>query len=95
MVEEAAAVLRDDRCCVVIGLQSTGEAASERSSTEADAETNEFVSPTRDMLQRFLMQHFPIHSLNTPAATAFAGTHNAISARIKNDDTDDSGVKSE
>jgi hypothetical protein len=63
--KQVKAALAQGQCCV-IGLQSTGEAASERSLTEESkggsvpsGSRTTFVSPTRDLLQRFILDHFP------------------------------------
>ncbi|KAK3286832.1 hypothetical protein CYMTET_5621 [Cymbomonas tetramitiformis] len=60
VIAEAQAALAEG-CCVVIGLQSTGEAATDRSEAEAQpgGAARQFVSATRDMLQYFVLDHFP------------------------------------
>jgi hypothetical protein len=65
MCKQVKAALSEGHCCV-IGLQSTGEAAAERSLTEeskgssvATGSRTTFVSPTRDLLSRFILDHFP------------------------------------
>jgi hypothetical protein len=46
--------------CVVIGLQSTGEAATSAMEL-TPGEATPFVSVTREMLSRFIREHFPVH----------------------------------
>ena len=54
---------------VVIGLQSTGEAAADAMQLEPN-QTCGFLSTTRELLTRFVAQHFPVRyepGLNDPA----------------------------
>ena len=57
---------------VVIGLQSTGEAAADAMQLEP-GQTCGFVSTTRELLTRFVAQHFPVRyepGPNEPAGTS-------------------------
>jgi hypothetical protein len=48
--------------CVVIGLQSTGEAAAESLKLGPHSPPSDsFVSPCRELLRHFIEQSFPIH----------------------------------
>jgi hypothetical protein len=51
--------------CVVIGLQSTGEAAADAMGLEPGPLPG-FVSPCKEMLLRFIQQNFPEHAAQTP-----------------------------
>ena len=57
MVAEAKRALADGQA-VVIGLQATGEAAADALSLEPGQACG-WVSVTREMLHRFVAQHFP------------------------------------
>lgn len=48
-----------DGCAVVIGLQSTGEAAADALGLEPGQSCGA-VSTTREMLSRFVQTHFPV-----------------------------------
>lgn len=50
---------------VVIGLQSTGEAAADAMGVEPGPLPG-FVSPCKELLVRFIQQHFPIHHPQAP-----------------------------
>ncbi|XP_022100278.1 protein FORGETTER 1-like [Acanthaster planci] len=58
IVEEAKKAL-DEGYCVVIGLQSTGEASMDSEITKAGSSQSGFVSVARETLIRFISQHFP------------------------------------
>lgn len=47
--------------CVVIGLQSTGEART-LEQIDCDGELSEFVSPTKRILLSLVQKHFPTHN---------------------------------
>jgi hypothetical protein len=51
--------------CVVIGMQSTGEAAADAMGLEPGPLPG-FVSPCKEMLLRFIQQNFPEHSAQSP-----------------------------
>jgi hypothetical protein len=51
--------------CVVIGLQSTGEAAADAMGLEPGPLPG-FVSPCKEMLLRFIQQNFPEHAAQSP-----------------------------
>ncbi|MEW5313763.1 MAG: hypothetical protein WDW38_005303 [Sanguina aurantia] len=53
--------------CVVIGLQSTGEAASEAMNLQVGYVTG-FVSPTRELLMQFVQSYFPVLKAQPPGA---------------------------
>jgi len=57
VVAEAKRALADGQA-VVIGLQATGEAAADALNLEPGQNCG-WVSVTREMLQRFVAQHFP------------------------------------
>ncbi|EFJ50138.1 hypothetical protein VOLCADRAFT_58526, partial [Volvox carteri f. nagariensis] len=58
VVSEAREALAAGQC-VVIGLQSTGESAADAVGLEPGPVPG-FVSPTKEMLLRFVAQHFPV-----------------------------------
>ncbi|XP_071502207.1 uncharacterized protein [Diadema antillarum] len=58
IVKEAQASLAEGKC-VVIGLQSTGEASLDWEMTRNGANLPNFVSVAREILSRFIQQHFP------------------------------------
>uniref|UniRef100_A0A061SNZ4 Nuclear helicase mop-3 sno (Dead-box superfamily) n=1 Tax=Tetraselmis sp. GSL018 TaxID=582737 RepID=A0A061SNZ4_9CHLO len=70
VVREAKAALAEG-FCVVIGLQTTGEAAAEALALEPGAQCG-WVSTTREMLERFVNDYFPTKRPpdNKTAATA-------------------------
>ncbi|KAL8134766.1 hypothetical protein AgCh_009688 [Apium graveolens] len=51
--------LTEDKC-VVIGLQSTGEARTEEAVAEYGTELEDFVSGTRELLLKFVKENFPL-----------------------------------
>lgn len=51
--------------CVVIGLQSTGEAAADAMGLEPGPLPG-FVSPCKEMLLRFIQLNFPEHAAQSP-----------------------------
>ena len=57
MIAEAQAALKDG-FSVVIGLQSTGEAAADAMGLQP-GQACHFVSTTQELLQRFVATHFP------------------------------------
>ena len=57
---------------VVIGLQSTGEAAADAMQLEPGQACG-FVSTTRELLTRFVAQHFPVR--HEPGPNEAAGKH--------------------
>eukprot|EP00198_Chlamydomonas_reinhardtii_P004216 XP_001693552.1 predicted protein [Chlamydomonas reinhardtii] len=59
VVAEARAALEAGDC-VVIGLQTTGEAAADACGLEAGQAVAGWVSPTKEMLLRFIGQNFPV-----------------------------------
>lgn len=65
MVAEAREALAAGQC-VVIGLQSTGEAAADAVGLEPGPAPG-FVSPTKEMLLRFVTQHFPVRKVQQHA----------------------------
>lgn len=67
VVKEAQAAL-DAGCAVVIGLQSTGEAAVDAMGVEP-GDVCGWVSTTRQLLSRFVAVHFPTHR-EVPKASA-------------------------
>ncbi|GIL79152.1 hypothetical protein Vretifemale_8504, partial [Volvox reticuliferus] len=74
VVSEACEALAAGQC-VVIGLQTTGEAAAEAAGLEPGPVPG-FVSPTKEMLLRFVTQHFPVRR----AAAAADSTAAAVAA---------------
>eukprot|EP00057_Strongylocentrotus_purpuratus_P009593 XP_011664067.1 PREDICTED: protein strawberry notch homolog 1 isoform X3 [Strongylocentrotus purpuratus] len=58
IVKEAKTSLAEGKC-VVIGLQTTGEASLESEMTKYDTTLPGFVSVAREILNRFIQQHFP------------------------------------
>ncbi|XP_065056159.1 uncharacterized protein LOC135684506 [Rhopilema esculentum] len=58
IVEEAKQALNDGYC-VVIGLQTTGEASLGQEISRCGGTVNKFISLTREILRRFIEQHFP------------------------------------
>jgi len=58
IVQEAQQALQDSYC-VVIGLQSTGEASLESEITRCGGVLNGFISSTEEILSRFITQYFP------------------------------------
>nr|XP_054771437.1 uncharacterized protein LOC129279369 [Lytechinus pictus] len=58
IVEQAKSSLAEGKC-VVIGLQTTGEASLESEMTKHDTTLPGFVSVAREILTRFIQQHFP------------------------------------
>ena len=58
VIELAKAALRNKKC-VVIGLQSTGEARTLEQIDELNGEINEFVSTAKGVLQNLIEKHFP------------------------------------
>ena len=59
---------------VVIGLQSTGEAAADAMQLEP-GQVCGFVSTTRELLSRFVTQHFPVRYEPGPNEPAGLDTH--------------------
>ena len=57
MIQEAQRALSDG-CAVVIGLQTTGEAAADALGLQPGQACG-FTSTTKEMLQRFVATHFP------------------------------------
>ncbi|XP_057302346.1 uncharacterized protein LOC130636592 isoform X2 [Hydractinia symbiolongicarpus] len=51
--------------CVVIGLQTTGEASLATELDQNDGHIDNFVSLTREMLRRFIIQYFPTEIAGT------------------------------
>ncbi len=80
VVAEAREALAADEC-VVIGLQSTGEAAADAVGLEPGPVAG-FVSPTKEMLLRFVRQHFPVRgpAADGPAAASVAAAMAAAAA---------------
>ncbi|KAF6265497.1 hypothetical protein COO60DRAFT_1623874 [Scenedesmus sp. NREL 46B-D3] len=68
VMAEAKAALASGMC-VVIGLQSTGEAAADAMGLEPGPLPG-FVSPCKEMLLRFIQQNFPEHAAQSPEAAA-------------------------
>eukprot|EP00775_Hariotina_reticulata_P007699 gene7699-7898_t len=60
VIAEARAGLASGMC-VVIGLQSTGEAAADAINLNPDSDVHGFVSPCRELLLHFIRQSFPVH----------------------------------
>jgi uncharacterized membrane protein len=56
-----------DGMCVVIGLQSTGEANTKSALDEAGAELDDFVSAPKVIMQHFLERQFPVRAALTDA----------------------------
>ena len=48
--------------CVVIGLQSTGEANTKATMDELGAELDDFVSAPKVIMQQFLEKQFPVRN---------------------------------
>lgn len=59
VVREAKAVL-DAGYCVVIGLQTTGEASMESEALSSKGPIKDFISLCREILTRFIQQQFPV-----------------------------------
>eukprot|EP00878_Enallax_costatus_P032695 GHUV01035950.1.p1 GENE.GHUV01035950.1~~GHUV01035950.1.p1 ORF type:complete len:643 (+),score=180.98 GHUV01035950.1:954-2882(+) len=78
VIAEAKAALASGMC-VVIGLQSTGEAAADAMGLEPGPLPG-FVSPCKELLVRFIQQHFPIHHPQAPEAAAMGLPPEAIPA---------------
>ncbi|GIL61313.1 hypothetical protein Vafri_15702 [Volvox africanus] len=76
VVSEAREALAAGQC-VVIGLQTTGEAAADAVGLEPGPVPG-FVSPTKEMLLRFVAQHFPVR--RTAAADSAAAAAAAAAA---------------
>ena len=74
MVPEAKRALAEG-CAVVIGLQTTGEAAADALGL-APGQACGSVSPTREMLSRFIGTHFPV--LRETAKSAGAGARSPV-----------------
>lgn len=68
MVFKEAQAALDSGCAVVIGLQSTGEAAVDAMGVEP-GDVCGWVSTTRQLLSRFVEVHFPTHR-EVPKASA-------------------------
>lgn len=71
VVAEARAAIAAGQA-VVIGLQTTGEAAADAMQLEPHQACG-FVSTTRELLSRFTSQHYPVRyepGLNEPAGQA-------------------------
>ncbi len=70
VVELAQTALKENKC-VVIGLQSTGEARTVEQLDEY-GEVNEFISTARGVLQNLVEKHFPsVESLMNSSSTIF------------------------
>ncbi|XP_062605521.1 uncharacterized protein LOC134267315 [Saccostrea cucullata] len=63
IVKEAQTAL-ENGCCVVIGLQSTGEASFESEFSKNKGKVSGFVSLCKEIFTRFITQHFPIMTEN-------------------------------
>lgn len=48
--------------CVVIGLQSTGEANTNQMRDEQGDDLEDFISAPKQILHQFLSKHFPLNS---------------------------------
>ncbi|KAG1681531.1 hypothetical protein FOA52_014037 [Chlamydomonas sp. UWO 241] len=72
VVEEAKSAL-EAGACVVIGLQSTGEAASDALLLKPGDSLPGFVSPTKEMLHRFVDNYFPSVPLDALGPAPQAG----------------------
>ncbi|CAI8044693.1 Protein FORGETTER 1, partial [Geodia barretti] len=70
IVEEIKKALSQDMC-VVIGLQTTGESSLESEMEANKGEPDGFVSICREILQRFVRDHFPTTTTltDTPQVT--------------------------
>ncbi|WIA22798.1 hypothetical protein OEZ86_009751 [Tetradesmus obliquus] len=78
VIAEAKAALASGMC-VVIGLQSTGEAAADAMGLEPGPLPG-FVSPCKEMLLRFIQLNFPEHAAQSPEAAAMGLQPEAIPA---------------
>ncbi|XP_062093056.1 protein FORGETTER 1 [Humulus lupulus] len=58
-VRLAQQALREDKC-VVIGLQSTGEARTEEAVTKYGLELDDFISGPRELLLKFVEENYPL-----------------------------------
>ncbi|XP_072033726.1 uncharacterized protein [Amphiura filiformis] len=65
VVKEAKAALESGHS-VVIGLQTTGEASLESEMLKSDSKLTEFISIAREILIRFINQHFPTQVIVSP-----------------------------
>lgn len=61
IVKEARKAIADGYC-VVVGLQTTGEASLDSEVSKGET-LNDFVSTAREMLFRFIMQNFPTKNI--------------------------------
>ena len=66
VIEESNAALASG-CAVIIGLQSTGEAATDALGMEPNSLLRSFVSMTKEMARQFVNNHFPITTAIEPA----------------------------
>jgi len=66
VVEESNAALASG-CAVIIGLQSTGEAATDSLGMEPNSILRSFVSTIKEMARQFVNNHFPITTAIEPA----------------------------
>ncbi|KAF3325766.1 protein strawberry notch 1 [Carex littledalei] len=67
VVSLAKEALAQDKC-VVVGLQSTGEARTEEAVSKYGSELDDFVSGPRELLLKFVEDHYPLPSRPDPKA---------------------------
>lgn len=81
VVREARAALEAGQA-VVIGLQSTGEAAADALGLEPGQACG-FVSTTRELLSRFVTNHFPtMYEANTAEGECAPDSHCSLQMRL-------------
>jgi hypothetical protein len=81
VIDEVRAALAAGQCAV-IGLQSTGEAAATAADLTPGDTMPAFVSVCREMLSRFVRDHFPVHIQQEGAAGRDGGGDGAAGAPI-------------
>ena len=75
-IVEVAKTAMDTGQCVVIGLQTTGEASLDSEMNRTKGEMTSFVSLCREILSRFISQYFPtfIEGKSEPTEDAWSAT---------------------
>ncbi|EDV27087.1 uncharacterized protein TRIADDRAFT_54670 [Trichoplax adhaerens] len=82
IVREAKAAL-DEGYCVVIGLQTTGEASLDNEITRQGNNTHGYISTAKEILVRFILQHFPIEEKTSKGTKINAWCKNAADALLQ------------
>ena len=86
VIEEATDALTNNMC-VVIGLQSTGEAAASQAESSSSQQVTRFVSTLRTMLLQFIETYFPVSPQDASKTDQTAAAPGAAAAAGSNSDS--------